>query len=193
MARTQSPDYEARRTAIVDQAAELFAARGFNGAAVADLAAACATSKSLVYHYFPSKEDILHAVMSSHIDQLVADTEAVSRRGGDAATQLGALIHAFMAHYVGAAAKQKVLLNELDNLPPAQRSAIVAKQRTLIDTVQRLLIALHPDLAADPAAARVRTMLLFGMINWTHTWYDPAGTIKPAAIADLALEMVQAS
>ena len=59
MARTQAPDYEERRIAIIDKAAELFARRGFMGASVADLAAACQTSKSLIYHYFPSKEDIL--------------------------------------------------------------------------------------------------------------------------------------
>ena len=50
MARTQAPDYEERRIAIVDKAAELFARRGFTGASLSDLAAACQTSKSLIYH-----------------------------------------------------------------------------------------------------------------------------------------------
>ena len=71
MARPQSPDYDKRREAILRAAARLFARQGFNGASVADLAAACGSSKSLVYHYFPSKEDILHAVMSAHLELLV--------------------------------------------------------------------------------------------------------------------------
>lgn len=193
MARTQATDYRQRREAIVDKAAQVFARRGFNGSSVADLALACNTSKSLVYHYYPSKEDILYAVMSSHIEQLVNDVEAVLGQPGDATTRLSALLQAFMAHYVGAADKQKVLLNELDNLPPQQRTAIVKQQRIVIDAAQTLLVAMHPNLASDPAKARVKTMLLFGMINWTHTWYDPSGPIKPDEIADLALRMAQAS
>jgi AcrR family transcriptional regulator len=193
LARTQAADYEQRREAIVDRAARLFARRGFDGSSVADLAAACDTSKSLIYHYYPSKEDILYAVMSSHIDQLVADVGAVLARGGGAAEQLDALIHTFMGHYVGAADRQKVLLNELDSLPPEQRATVVAKQRRVVDAVQALLVALDPELGLDPARARAKTMLLFGMINWTHTWYDPDGPIPPAQIADMALAMVQAS
>jgi AcrR family transcriptional regulator len=193
LARTQAADYEQRREAILDKAARLFARGGFDGSSVADLAEACNTSKSLIYHYYPSKEDILYAVMSSHIDQLVADVDAVLTRGGSAAEQLDALIHAFMDHYVGAADRQKVLLNELDSLPANQRAAIVARQRRVIDAAQALLVALDPELGLDPVRARAKTMLLFGMINWTHTWYDPAGPIPPAQIADMALRMVQAS
>jgi AcrR family transcriptional regulator len=193
LARTQAADYEQRREAILDKAARLFARGGFDGSSVADLAEACNTSKSLIYHYYPSKEDILYAVMSSHIDQLVADVDAVLTRGGSAAEQLDALIHAFMDHYVGAADRQKVLLNELDSLPANQRAAIVARQRRVIDAAQALLVALDPELGLDPMRARAKTMLLFGMINWTHTWYDAAGPIPPAQIADMALRMVQAS
>lgn len=178
---------------IVEQAARLFARRGFNGSSVAELATACSISKSLLYHYYPSKEDILYAVMSSHVDQLVVDVDHVLAQPGSPRSQLDALIHAFMEHYVGAADKQKVLLNDLDNLPVPQREAIVARQRIVIDATQSLIVAIEPGLGADPALARVKTMLLFGMINWTHTWYDPAGPIKPGQIADLALGMAQLS
>ena len=190
MARTQAPDYEERRIAIVDKAAELFARRGFTGASLSDLAAACQTSKSLIYHYFPSKEDILYEVMSSHIDQLVEDTHQVAREGGRAADQFNRLIHAFLRHYMGAASRQKVLLNELAHLPDAMRETIVSKQRQVVEVTQKLLTALTPGLAGDPKRARVQTMLLFGMINWTHTWYDPDGAIKIDELAEMVLELI---
>jgi AcrR family transcriptional regulator len=190
MARTQAADYEERRIAIVDKAADLFAIRGFKAASVADLAAACNTSKSLIYHYFPSKEDILYEVMSSHIDQLVEDTNEVARQGGSAEHQFGKLIHAFLRHYMGAASRQKVLLNELAHLSDAQRQTIVEKQRQVIEVAQKLLVALTPSLAGDPVRARVQTMLLFGMINWTHTWYDPDGIVKLDELAEMVLDAV---
>ena len=192
MARTQAADYEQRREAILDKAAQLFAQMGFNGASVADLATACETSKSLIYHYYPSKEDVLYGVMSSHLDQLVQDVDQVLSRAGTPTELLTALIHSFMRHYIGAADRQKVLLNELGNLPADKRKTIVDKQRGVIDAVQKLLEAIHPALAADAALARAQTMLLFGMINWTHTWFDPAGPVSADAFADMALDRILA-
>ena len=188
MARTQAPDYEQRREAILDKAAELFAAVGFQGASIADLASACASSKSLIYHYYPSKEEILYAVMASHLDVLVEEMEQATSSDDDARIVLRRLLDGFMRHYVGAADRHKVLLNELGNLPPERREVIVRQQRKVIEAVQKLIVEIHPQLAAEPVLARAYTMLLFGMINWTSTWFDPAGPLSAEAIADLAFE-----
>ncbi len=190
MARTQAADYEERREAIVEQAARLFAKTGFLGASVADLAGACETSKSLIYHYYPSKEDILYAVMISHLDQLSQDVAGVVAMGEGPELRLKALVHRFMGHYVGAADRQKVLLNELDNLPAERRSEVVTKQRAIVKAVRDLMVAIEPELANDSARASVKTMLLFGMINWTHTWFDASGPISADEVADMALQCI---
>lgn len=190
MARTQAADYEERREAIVEKAADLFAERGFLGASVSDIAKACKTSKSLLYHYYPSKEDVLYAVMASHVDGLVESVETATAQPGSARDRLHGLLRLFMADYVGAAARQKVLLNELDNLPQERRAAIITKQRCIVDAVQGLLVEIDPALSDDRGEARARTMLLFGMINWTGNWYNPAGALKPEAIADRAFKLI---
>ena len=192
MARTQAPDFEQRRDRIVAEAAELFARDGFRGSSINDLAIACGVSKSLLYHYFPSKEDILHAVMVGHLDQLLEDAEAAVSSEGDAAARLRRLLQDFMDHYVGASSRQKVLLNELGNLPTERRRLVVAKQRKLIDTVQGLLSQIHPGLAEDARRARVATMLLFGMINWTLTWFDPEGALSPSEVTEMVLDRILA-
>ena len=189
MARTQAADYEERRAIILDKAARLFAQAGFLGASISDIAHACAISKSLVYHYYASKEDILFAVMRSHLDQLSEDVAEVFALQTNPLTKLHTLVHRFMQHYVGAADRQKVLLNELDNLPPERRAEIVSEQHLIIDGVRDLLALIKPELANDRARAQVHTMLLFGMINWTHTWFDPRGPVSADALADMAFEM----
>lgn len=128
--------------------------------------------------------------MLSHVDQLVEDVAADPTGELPPRERLRKLLRRFMSHYVGAASRQKVLLNELDNLPPDKRSSIVGKQRIVIDAVQHLVVALRPELAGDPARARVTTMLLFGMINWTKTWFDDRGPVTPDMIADMAFDMV---
>ena len=189
MARTQAADYEIRREAMLDQAAGLFARAGFKGTSMAELADACKVSKSLLWHYFPSKEDILFEVMTSHLDQLVDDVSEVMARDRSDADKASDLIHAFMRHYVGAADRHKVLLNELNNLPEARRAEIISKQRAIIDAMQALLRTL-PGTPQEGAEIRAYTMLLFGMINWTHTWYDAAGPVSPDRLADMVASLV---
>jgi AcrR family transcriptional regulator len=186
MARPQSPDYDKRRDAILGTAARLYAERGFKGASVADLAKACRTSKSLIYHYFPSKDDILYAAMATHLDALVAAAADATRTGG-AEEKLRALTHAFMRLYVGAEDSHKVLLNELDNLPAARRAEVVAKQRRIIGAVEALVGELRPDAGALTLPL---TMLFFGMINWTHNWFRPGGAVDAERLAELAVELM---
>jgi len=184
MARTQAADYEERRTAIVEQAARLFAERGFLGASIADLAEACESSKSLIYHYYASKEDILYDVMHSHVRALLDTAEEVASGCALPSAKLRALTAGFLRLYVGAAARHRVLLNELQQLPETQRATVIAIQRRLIEIVKDVLAELRPGM---PAALNLpAAMLYFGMINWTHTWLDPEGAATPEQIATLA-------
>jgi len=189
MARTQAADYELRREAMLDQAAALFAQSGFNGTSMADVAIACSVSKSLLYHYFPSKKDVLFEVMTSHLDELVESVEHVMAKKSSRAAKVASLIHEFMRIYSGAADRHTVLLSELSSLPPKRRKRIVEKQRLIIDSVQALLRGLP---GAPPEGPRLRafTMLLFGMINWTHSWYDPEGPVSPAELADMVAGLI---
>ena len=184
MARTQAADYEERRTAIVEQAARLFAERGFLGASIADLAEACNSSKSLIYHYYTSKEDILYDVMHSHVRALLDTAEEVANGSAQPSAKLRILTNGFLQLYAGAADRHRVLLNELQRLPEKQRITIISIQRQLIEIVGSILAELRPGMPTD--LKRPTVMLYFGMINWTHTWYDPNGAATPEQIADLA-------
>ncbi|MGD0143876.1 MAG: TetR/AcrR family transcriptional regulator [Rhizomicrobium sp.] len=186
MARTQAADYEDRRGRIVEKAAKLYAERGFLGASISDLAKACKTSKSLIYHYYPSKEDILFDVMHSHVAVLLETAKTIRAQTLPPTEKLRAITQEFMKHYVGAAARQKVLLNELWHLPKERRAVIVGIQHKLIDMVQAILAEVRPELGGRSALRLPAAMLYFGMINWTHTWMDPSGPAKPSKIAELS-------
>jgi len=184
MARPQSPDYDKRSEAILAAAAALFARKGFSGTSVAELAKACGASKSLIYHYFPSKDDVLYAVMAEHLDALTeaAETACASGSAGD---RLRALTIAFMRLYASAQNHHKVLLNELDSLPAERRADVIAKQRRIIAAAESVIAEIGPR-----PDSRVNAMLFFGMINWTHTWFDPAGPVMPEMLAMRVVELM---
>jgi AcrR family transcriptional regulator len=189
MARTQAADHDERKQGIVEAAAALFAERGFNGASVADIAQRCGGAKSLIYHYYESKEDILYEVMISHVRALDAAAREAITGEEHPERKLRELAHRFMALYVGAAARHKVLLNDLGRLPKARRAEIVAVQRGLIEIVQKLLVEIEPALKRRSGAAFAAAMLFFGQINWTHTWFDPRGPVSAGALAEMAVDL----
>src|ERR1700679_3833225 len=172
MARTQAADYEQRREAIVDAAARLFAEKGFLGASISDIANACEMSKSLIYHYYESKEDILFDVMHSHVKALLDAAQTVAAQSEKPEQKLRALTRAFVQIYVGAANRQRVLLNELENLTADQRKIVVGIQRTLIRIVEEIIAQVRPALSGRNPLGTPAAMLYFGMINWMHTWLE---------------------
>lgn len=189
MARTQAADYDQRRADIVAHAARLYAKHGFLGASVADLAMACDVSKSAIYHYYTSKEDILYDVMISHVRALEEAATAAMGLNAPAVEKLRALARRFMALYVDAADRHKVLLNDLDHLPKARRAEIVAVQRGLIEAVRGLLVEIAPGLKKKSGESIAAAMLFFGAINWTHTWFDAKGPVDAERLADMAVDV----
>jgi AcrR family transcriptional regulator len=189
MARPQAEDYGEKQQLIRDRAAELFAARGFAGASISDVAAACGCAKSLIYHYFDSKEEILSDLLEAHVRALISGAEAALATGAVGEARFRALVQAHVALYAGARAKHILLLNELDSLPPARRAAIVALERRLIDLTVSVLAELVPTMAARADLRMPVAMSFYGMINWMHTWYRPDGALAPAGLGDLIADL----
>ena len=74
-------------------------------------------------------------------------------------------------------AEMKVLSHETS---PRSVSSI---KRRYVDLLESILKDAAPDHSTvDRSAA---TYILFGMMNWIYNWYDPAGEIDPARLADL--------
>lgn len=189
MARTQSPDYDAKRQLILEKAAGLFAAQGFHSASIAAIAKACKSSKSLIYHYFSSKNDILYAVMADHTDLLLETARNVMNEELDAAEKLRVISRAYLDIYKSAQARHIVLLNELKSLAPAQRRHIVRSERDILSIFEALITAIGGKSIARKELRSVLTRLFMGMINWTYTWYDGKGPLGSDAVSDLASEI----
>ena len=175
-----------QRDLILAEAAEAFAELGYAAASMSDLAARCGVSKSLLYHYFASKEAILFALFDGYTERLLALCEAVAARRLPPSEHLDALVREFLAEYRTSQAVHKLLLQDVEHLPADKASEIKAQQRAVIEAFRAAVqAALAPQLKGAELTAA--TMMLMGMINWTFTWLDPAGPLSYAAFADAVL------
>lgn len=68
---------ERTRHALVRAGLELFAAQGFSGTTVDQVAVAAGVAKGTVYNYFPSKEDLALAGLAATLEGLQTDMAAL--------------------------------------------------------------------------------------------------------------------
>lgn len=76
---SQQRDAEKTRAAILSAATALFADKGFIGASISDIADIVGVSKSTIYHYFASKESILHSLIDAFAQDVAHLNQAASK------------------------------------------------------------------------------------------------------------------
>jgi len=188
MARTRSENYDDIQRGILTAACELFAKQGYMRASIAELADACKLSRGALYHYFESKEAILFAILDAHVRQMIADVETAIAGESSTLDQFRAAIRAIVELNAHSPNEQRVILNDLSFLSEAEQETIKALERQIVDAVADLLIRLDQDGKIAKRSRKVYAMMLFGILNFSHTWYDPAGGIGPTEFADMVVD-----
>jgi AcrR family transcriptional regulator len=190
MPRTRvEAQYTANRQRILDKAAHLFAAKGFPRTTIVELANACQCSKALLYHYFSSKEDILYALLTTHLQHLRAVAEEALSVSDEPVEQFYALTQANMSLYIESRDRHVVLVSDTGHLSETQREDIRHMQRVLTSLVSDLLTRLNPQLLSDLRLPMVYTMMFYGLLNWTYIWYDANGAVRPDEFSRRAADL----
>ena len=191
MARPRAPDYDAKRAAIREAAAALFAEHGFDRSSMSDLAERCGTTKSGLYHYYESKEAVLHDILAVHIGKVLGVVRAAAQEAadGDPVHRLELIVTSLLAAYASADDQHKVQLNELQRLPEAQRETIIGMEREIVRLVADTLAEINPNLARTRGLLKPVTMSLFGFLNWHYMWFREDGPLTRADYARLATRL----
>jgi len=185
MSRLRAPDFKDRKAQIMDIAANLFAAYGYHGASVTDIAKASGTAKSRLYYYFSSKEQLLYELLEDHAKLINFRLSAALQEGQCAREQLLVYTKELLAINMRARGQHTIILRDLDKLTPAHRAEITAQLRAPIEGLYGLLCEINPELERQDDKKFAAAMLLLGMINWSHVWFDMAGPVSPEQYAKI--------
>ena len=182
MPRVRSDDYDTKSRTILDSAAGLFAKVGYPNAKMQDIAQACGATKSMLYHYFPTKDDLLFAMLEDHLERLITSVEESVAVGSPIKDRFTAFIETYAQKSAQSRRRHVIAMNDVKFLPKAQQTPLLALEKKVTNLVADLLRELNPSLPED--AYKPYTMMLLGMLNWTDYWYKPNGTMKPAELCD---------
>lgn len=182
MPRVRSDDYEAKSQSIMDCAAALFAKEGYPAAKMQDVAKACGATKSMLYHYFPTKDDLLFAMLNEHLQRLIQAVEEALASTDEPRERLRRLVEVYTQKSTQSRRRHMVAMNDVKFLPRAKQQPLIDLQRQLTHLVSQLLQHINPGL--PEAVYKPYAMMLIGMLNWSDFWYKPSGPVKPAELCE---------
>ena len=183
MSRVRSDNYEVKKQAILDAAAELFAKVGFPNAKMEQIAQACGATKSMLYHYFPTKEELLFSMLDEHLDRVMGAVEQVMAQKDVAPqTRFADFVQTYTQKSTQSRQRHIIAMNDAKFLPRELQARLIEREVRITNMVADLLRVLNPRLAE--VAYKPYTMLLIGMLNWTDTWYKPNHKLKPQELCD---------
>ncbi|MST31837.1 TetR family transcriptional regulator [Acidimicrobiaceae bacterium USS-CC1] len=175
---------DGRRGEILAVATRLFARSGFHGVGMRAIAEAVGVQTSSLYHYFPSKTDILYAISRDATAAFIAaQSPRLEEAGAAPAETLRAVFSDHVRYFHAHREEEAVGLRELRELEPPRFEEINALRRGYQDAVRRVVAEGQRAgvfAVADPTLA---TLAVLGLLNSVNDWYRDGG---PRTIDEVA-------
>ncbi len=163
----------ARRSELTRQAARLFAARGYHGTSIGDLAYALGVQKATVYTWIDSKQDLLFEAMRDGAAAFHAGLDTIPD-DLPAAEKIRLALRAHLRTVSDQLDVATVFMREWRYLEGERREEILAERRRYEERFRALfregreLGELRSDLDESTAA-----LLALSAANWAYTWLVP--------------------
>lgn len=172
-----------RQREIVTVAADLFDESTYANVRMDDVAKRIGIAKPTLYHYFSSKEEILHAIHDEFIDLLLAQHRSRSDswlRPEQLLLEAMADILELMQTHRG---HVRVFFEHHRELAPDARRTVRAKRDEYERLIEELITECVQRGTFRPVDPRLATLGVFGMCNWAYQWYRSTGAVRPREIA----------
>jgi AcrR family transcriptional regulator len=170
-AHERTPSFDSKRLQLLDAAARVFSAVGYDRASMRRIAAEARLSLAGIYHYVAGKEELLYWIQFHTFDSLLRGLESSLEGVVDPRQRLGAAVRNHVRHFGENMHELKVCARELETLEGDAYDDVHDRRRSYFEAVHELVKELQPKRGA-PRASWLATANLFGMLNWFYQWYD---------------------
>lgn len=145
-----------QRRRILKAAKRMFAQKGFARTNNDEIARAAGITRTLLYHYFQSKEDILNAIMLEALDQIDLLLKDVTTRGGSAAIQIRLLVNGYFDFMAAQPGLAELLVDQgamaLELKTPLYETRVTHLRQHLLEWVTSLAGSMSPSFDPDQFA-----------------------------------------
>jgi TetR/AcrR family transcriptional regulator, cholesterol catabolism regulator len=182
---TVRQERRSRKADIVRCFAGLVAERGYDSVSLRDVAEALEMSKGTILHHFRSKDRLLEQVHSDYMQRRLAEAHAFLAELDSPADQVRALVYQLIYAQAEDRAATVAFAREIVRFASEEVMADVRRMRDEYTALMRDAIGRGVERGqfgdVDPA---IVSLQIFGMCNWSWTWYRPEGAWSAEEIAE---------
>ena len=171
-------------SSIVAIAASLFAERGYRGTSMRDIGAAVGVHAGSLYVHIASKEDLLHAIVTTIMERSERDMAEVLAGGAAPPEQLREIARRDLELIGTNREFATVFFHEWRNLGPARQQEVIASRDRWEDGLRSVITRGVEAGDFRPVDVRIAGIALTSMLNWAYVWFSPAGTLSVDELAD---------
>jgi len=179
----RSEKWKARRDAIVDTSARVFAQRGYHATGLVELCAANELGKGAFYHYIGSKEELLAAIHDRVMDEVMLGADRVAQAGGSPSAQLAMLGDELLDVIFRYPDDVWVFLDEFRALTGERADRFRVRRREYEQRVEAVLRAGIKSGEFRKVDPRLTALAFLGMHNYTYLWLKVDGRLSARDIA----------
>lgn len=185
-----TPRKELVREEFLTKAADVFEKKGYAQTTIQDLAQALELSRSALYHYFESKEEILEALVLEHTEHTAEQMEQrLASRNGSPSEQLRDLLANSINGRMTGGARLRVLDQLAAEMPAEIKQKFDHGRRRVLDLYTRLIQKGIDEGELRPLDARTAALAILGIASWTSWWYSPTGRKSPEELAAVLVDV----
>ena len=181
---TGSDVHRERRRAVLETAARLICAKGYEATSVQDIADACKLTKAGLYYYIRSKEDLLREIQSYGMDifeeRVLLPVQAIADPLERLKVCMERNIHLVTEEW---SKEVTIILHEHETLTGAARQQINARKKRYVDFLETAFAEAAREGRIRPVEPTVAAFSFLGMILWIYKWYRPGGRISADRLA----------
>lgn len=182
--RPGSAERPSQAAAIMRRAEAVFARQGYHGTTVRQLSREAGISQPLIYHYFPSKHDLLETIMNDAVDFLVRNIEAALESSPpDPAAQLASLVATHVLHEVSHQRSSFVANTELRSLDEPARGRFIAKRDHVQGIYDRVVLTAVESGVARTPYPKDTARAIATMCTAVSTWFRKGGALSADEVA----------
>jgi AcrR family transcriptional regulator len=182
---------DARRREIIRAGARVFLRRGYLNATVEEVAREVSLTKAAIYHYFRSKEALMHAVVEASLAAAESAIADVLREPGTAKERLGKALARCIDRVLDDDG-MRVLLRNLDQVSEAASPELARRCRQLRGMLVRLLKQGQAEGVFERIDPALTVLSLMGAVTWLTSWYDPAGPLTRSQVREVLVAQLLA-
>ena len=180
--------YALKRRALMNQAARAFSLNGYDATSLLDIAKIMGVTKTALYHYVTSKQEILlecHLLSHELGGQAIKYASAHGRGSLDTVHLLARKYIELLTGEIGSCA----VLLEFNALTGENRALIARHRDNFERHVRNLVKAALAENNIKRRDPKLAVFFFMGAVNWLTRWYRPDGDFSGEFIAEQFSDM----